>query len=208
MALTLASKGPDDVIRYAWQPPLADGDSIASFTLSETGCVIDSDENLGDEIVLFVSGGTALTIGVITATAASNDGEEFEETLYLPIVASTLAFDDTAQDICSFALRKVKGIRGTPSATEAEDALDRLNMMLATWKRQGADVGAMLPLTLDDRLYCPDEYLSAVKHNLILELADIYGFEPNARTQTNARNGLSLIKNANLSGERIKAAYF
>ena len=208
MALTLSAKAPGDVIRYSWVPALADGDSIASYTLVETGCTIDSDESLGAEIVFFVSAGVAGTIGTITAEAVTTDGEELNETIYLPIVASTLAFDDTAQDICSFALRKVKGVRGTATATESADALERLNNMLASWKRQGADVGAMLPLALTSRLYCDDAFLDAIKANLVLKLADLYGFQPAPTTVMEARTGLALIKNANLPADRGSADYY
>jgi hypothetical protein len=208
MALTLAPKDPQEVVRYSWAPALADGDGIASYTLVETGCTVDSDEIVGDEVVFFVSAGVAGTIGSIVATAVTNDGETLEDTLYLPIQASTLAFDDTAQDICSFALRKVKGVRGTPTATESADALERLNNMLASWTRQGADVGAMLPLSLVSRVYCEDAFLDAIKANLILKLADLYGFQPAPTTVMEARTGLSLIKNAKLSDEREGAAYF
>lgn len=208
MALTLAPKDPSEVVRYAWTPAMADGDSIASFVLVETGCTIDSEEIVGDEVVFFVSGGTAGTIGSIVATAVTDDGETLEDTLYLPIQASTLAFDDTAQDIVSFALRKVKGVRGTATATEAADALERLNMMLAAWKVTGADVGAMLPLVLASRLYCEDAFLDAIKANLVLKLADIYGFQPAPTTVMEARQGLSLIKNAKLSDERESAVFY
>jgi hypothetical protein len=203
MALTLAHKDPSEVVRYAWAPALADGDGIASFTLTETGCTITSEEIVGYEIVFFVSGGTAGTIASIVATVVTNDGETLEDTLYLPIQVSALAFDDTAQDIVSFALRKVKGIRGTASAGEAADALERLNQMLAAWKVTGADVGAMLPLTLVSRLYCEDAFLDAIKANLVLKLADLYGFQPAPTTVLEARQGLSLIKNARLSEDTV-----
>jgi hypothetical protein len=198
MALTLSAKDPQEVVRYAWAPALADGDGIASFTLTETGCTIDSEEIVGCEVVFFVSGGAAGTIGSIVATAVTNDGETLEDTLYLPIQASSLAFDDTAQDIVSFALRKVKGVRGTASAGEASDALERLNQMLAAWRLKGADVGAMLPLALVSRLYCEDAFLDAIKANLVLKLADLYGFQPAPTTIMEARQGIALIMNAKL----------
>lgn len=201
MAQTLDPKAPTEVVERRWHVP-----GIQSVTTSASGVTVDSAELDGEDALLTLSGGVAGTIGVITVTVTTGD-ETLVETFYVPVQASTLAFDDTAQAVVSFALRKIKGVRGTATAAEAADALERLNMMLAAWKATGADVGAMLPLTLDDRIYCEDAHLWAVKHNLILAIADLYGFEPSAYVQMAARSGLSLVKNSNLSGEPMVSEY-
>ena len=203
MAQTWEGKAPTEVVERRWTVP-----GIQSVVTSGVaGVTVDSAELDGEDALITLSAGTGGTIGTVTVTVTTGD-ETLVDTFYIPVMASTLAFDDTAQDIVSFALRKVKGVRGTATATEAADALERLNMMLAAWKVQGADVGAMLPLALVSRLYCEDAFLDAIKANLVLKLADLYGFQPAATTAMEARYGLSLVKNANLSDDREKAAYF
>lgn len=203
MAQTWEPKAPTEVVERRWTVP-----GIQSVTTSAvSGVTVDSAELEGEDALITLSAGAAGTIGTVTVTVTTGD-ETLVETFYIPISASTLAFDDTAQDIVSFALRKVKGVRGTATATEAADALERLNMMLASWARQGADVGAMLPLALASRLYCEDAFLDAIKANLILKLADLYSFTPAATTVLEARQGLSLIKNAKLPDEREGAEFY
>lgn len=208
MAQTWQPKAPTEVVERRWTVPVDSDDGLASFTTSVAGVTLDSSETQGDDAVFYISAGTNGTIGSITITATTSQSRVLVETFYIPVQVSTLAFDDTANDIVSFALRKVKGVRGTATATEAADALERLNMMLAAWKVQGADVGAMLPLDLTDRLYCEDAFLDAIKANLVLKLADLYGFQPAPTTVLEARQGLALIKNAQLSRDTLEARYY
>lgn len=203
MAITWAGKAPTEIVERRWTVPGIQ--SVA--TSGVAGVTVDSAELDGDDALITLSAGAGGTIGTVTLTVTTGD-ETLVETFYIPVMASTLAFDDTAQDIVSFALRKVKGVRGTASATEAADALERLNMMLASWARQGADVGAMLPLALASRVYCEDAFLDAIKANLVLKLADLYGFVPAPTTVAEARYGLSLVKNAKLPDDRAESAYF
>lgn len=207
MALTWTAKAPGDVYRYTWTPALADGDSLASYTVSATGATIDSQTIDGDSVVLFVSGGSAGTTASFAFSGVTSDGETLTETIYLPIVAST-ATGPTAATICAFALRKITGIGETPDAAQEADALERLNDMLQAWKATGADVGATFPLLTSTTLKLPDSYLSAIKHNLVLQLADLYGAEISPVTAQNARLGLQLIKQANLPETRAGADYY
>lgn len=174
MALHLAAKGPTEVLRYAWLPPFVDGDGLASFTLAASGCTIDSSEESGDEVVFFVSGGTAGTTASVTAAADSNEGEYFSETLYIPIRLTTNAFTYTARDVVDFALRKIAGNGESAESAEADDALERLNDMLADWRMDGCDIGVPAPLALGDTLSIPDEYVSALKFNLRIACHDHY----------------------------------
>lgn len=175
MALHLAAKGPTEVVRYAWLPLFMDGDGLSSFTLTASGCTIDSSEESGDEVVFFVSGGSAGTTASITATANSDEGEYFSETLYIPIRLTTIAFAYTARDVVDFALRKVVGNGFSADSAEADDALERLNDMLADWRMDGCDIGVPAPLTLGTTLSIPDEYVSALKFNLRIACHDHYG---------------------------------
>lgn len=207
MALTWAAKAPGAIYRYTWTPPFVDGDGLAAFTASASGAVIDSAVADGDAVVLYVSGGTAGTTATFTFTADSNQGEAFSETVYLPIVAPA-ATGMTARDVCEFALRKVYGKDETPEASALTDALERLNDMLRVWAATGADVGATFPLEAATVIYCKPEYQSAIKHNLIVQLADLYDLPITPGIANNAVRGLQLVKATSLPDARTGAEYY
>jgi hypothetical protein len=56
-------------------------------------------------------------------------------------------------------------------------------------------------------IYSPDEYIGAIKNNLLVELADLYGFEVGPYTRRNAMQGLIAIKMAQLPEVRT-GTYF
>lgn len=205
MAITWAAKAPGETYTYTWLPPFTDG--LASFTLTSPDVTIESSQIADNAVEAVISGGTAGT-ATVTATATSILGEVANETIYLPIRASTLALSNTAHDICAFALRKIFGTGEEPEAEAATDALERLNDMLAAWMGQGADVGAVLPLALSDTMKVSDAFIVAIKNNLILQLADIYGMDVSPVVVANARAGLQLVKSTNLPDDRGAAEYF
>lgn len=205
MALSWTAKAPDAVYRYSWVPPLVDGDSLSSFNVSVDGAVIDSQSIDCGAAVVFVSGGVAGETASFTFEATSSDGEVFAETVYLPIIAAT-APDTTARDVVNFAVRKVFG--ANIPARAASDALERLNDMLSTWRMQGADAGTTYPLELGTPLLIADWKLSAIKNNLILQVADLYGMEVSPVVAMNARAGLQQLKQMNLSADRGQADYY
>ncbi len=207
MALTWTAKAPGAVYRYSWTPALADGDGLASYTVSVSGATIDSEALDGDAVVLFVSGGTAATTATFTFTAVSDQGEEFSEKVYLPIVAPD-ATGMTVRDVCEFALRKVYGKDETPEASALSDAMGRLDDMLRAWGWTGADVGASFPLAEASVLYVRPEFQQAIKANLILEIADLYDLPISIKTAQNALRGMQLIKSANLSDDRPGPVYY
>lgn len=210
MALHLAAKDPDSALRYTWIPPVADGDGIDSASITRTsGTVVIEDYQLdGDGVVLFVSGGADGETTIIAASVVTSYGETLVETLYLPVRADAPALGNTVRDVCTFALRKVVGNGADADAAELDDATERLSDMLAAWAGQGADLGVKLPCAADDVLYIPDAYVSALKNNLIVELADHYGAEIAPRVAMNARTGLQQIKAANLPAEREGPGYY
>lgn len=207
MALTWTAKAPGAVYRYSWTPALADGDGLASYTVSASGATIDSEALDGEAVVLFVSGGTAATTATFTFTAVSDQGEEFSEKVYLPIVAPD-ATGMTVRDVCEFALRKVYGKDETPEASALSDARERLDDMLRAWGWTGADVGASFPLADASVLYVRPEFQQAIKANLILEIADLYDLPISIKTAQNALRGMQLIKSANLSDDRPGPVYY
>lgn len=205
MSLYLASKAPADSILYKWG--LGADKSLISFELNIEGALIDAESGSGNLVEFFVSGGTAGQTATIEASAILDDGTEYSETLYLPIVASAAQIANTARDYCSFALRKIVGIGETAQAEELADAIDILNGLVARWRETGADIGAPFPIEANTVIYCPDYAASALRYNLLIECAPLYGYEPTAMEYDQARRGLQLVKHKNLPAIR-EAEYF
>ena len=145
--------------------------------------------------------------GAITATITTSNGKTLVETLYIPIAVSTSAAA-TVQDICSFALRKVFGAGETPDAVNTSDAMERLGDMLEEWRMSGADVGAPRTLAASTVIYCPHSFMTAIKNNLILRVADLYDLNVNAMVARLATSGLAHIKQKNLPETRSGPDYF
>ena len=130
MAYQLAAKAPTEVVERRWTVPIPDDDGPLSAVVTGSGITVDNNEFEGNELVLTLSSGTAATTGAITATVTTSGGLVLTETLYIPIQVSTTA-EQTARDVCLFALRKIYGAGYTPDAEALSDALERLNDMLA-----------------------------------------------------------------------------
>jgi hypothetical protein len=173
MALTWTAKAPGDVYRYTWTPALAEGDSLAAYTVSASGATIDSDAQDNNDVVVFVSGGSAGTTATFTLTGTSADGETLTEIIYLPIVASTAG--TTARDIANFALRKIAGNGEDPDGDQEADAVERLGDMLALWVMEGIAVNAPAPLSASTTLHLSADIIAALKWNLCVMLAPLYG---------------------------------
>ena len=203
MAQFLKAKAPADAIAYTWAPDIADGDSLVSFTLSASGATIDAEAAIADEVEFYVSGGTAGQTATITASAVTAAGAELSEVLYLPIRARDIALGYTGSQIASFALRKVIGLSRAPRAAEQADALERLSDMLAEWSQQGADLGVRLPVQASDTLYVNDAFANAIKQNLIVRIADLYGEPVAPEVAMQAFRGVQLIKSSLLPDKRV-----
>lgn len=198
-------KAPLDVREYRWV--FDEAVSSASATIS-TGTAAVEASTEDTDAVFTVSGGSAGVVQIIELTVEMLNGEIVTAVAYLPIRTASDALGYTARDVCNFSLRKVFGTGEDPSAEAATDALERLNDMLATWVAQGADVGAMLPMSLSSDLVVSDAFHTAIKNNLILQLADNYGMEVSPMVVMNARIGLQIIKAANLPSDRTPAEYY
>lgn len=207
MAQHITAKGATEVVTYRWPVPLADGDSAASVAQTAAGVTVDSAVIEGGEVVLVLSGGTAGATGSVALTVTTDLGDTLTETLYVPIVADA-ATGMTARNVCEFALRKVYGKDETPEASALTDALERLNDMLRGWAVTGADVGATFPLEAATVIYCKPEYQGAIKHNLIVQLADLYDLPITPGIANNAVRGLQLVKADNLPAVRTGAEYY
>ncbi len=209
MALTWPAKPAGGVLELSWIVPVAGGDGIYSVTLTVASgdATIDAYDFDGDTVSAFVSGGTANTVTAITATVETVYGETIAETIYLPII-STAVQGTTARDVCAYALRKVSGIGVEPDADELEDALERLNDLLAMWKRAGADLSIPLPAAASDVLYIDDAFMLALKANLLLRVFDLYGEQPTPMQDEDAKRSLQAVKQALLPDARGTAVYF
>lgn len=199
MAVTWGAKPPGAVYRYTWTPPLADGDGLASISLSISGATIDDSEIVDNAAVIWISAGTAGTTAIVTATGISDDGEEFAETIYLPIRATTALLGNTARDIVAFALSKIVGDEEDPSAAQLTGALERLNDMLMMWRMDGLDIGLPGVLAADDALTVADEYIAAIKFNLRIACHSHYGAPIDPLDASMATEGKRLIANRLLS---------
>lgn len=208
--LTLAAKPAASALSYDWAPTLACDDSIASVALSViTGtATISSYDHDSQAVTMLLTGGTAGETSILSASVVTQRGETITETIYLPVTESTNRLGNTARDVCAFALRKVAGLDDEAEAPEVSDALERLNDMLAVWKKQGADIGVALPLVADTLLLVPDEFIQPIKANLLLDVYDMYGEQPTQRQAMNARTGLQLIKASLLPDDRPAAAFY
>ena len=201
MADFLALKAPTEVVSRRWPVPVDSDDTAQSVVCSGSGVTVDASSIEGDELVLTLSGGTDGQTASIVATITTARGRILVETLYIPVAVSTSSAA-TVQDIASFALRKIFGLGEAPDAEATADAVERLSDMLEEWRASGADVGATRPLTASTVLYVPEHYLSAIKNNLIVQLADHYERQLSPMVVRNAMAGLAHIKQRNLPDTR------
>lgn len=203
MAQNLWPKAAAEVVTR--RVPVADG--VSSVSTSASGITVDSAAIEDGELVLTLSAGTAGTTGSVVATFTTDEGETLEQTYYIPIVA-TAATGMTVRDACEYALRKIYGKDETPDATAMADAVERLSDMLRQWAASGADVGATFPLTEATVIYCPPQFQSAIKYNLMVQVAELYDLPITPAIAVNAVRGLQLVKMANLSDTSAKVVYF
>jgi len=207
MAGFLAAKVAAEIVQRRYSVPVDKDDGPASVSLSATGATVVSSEFDGNDLVLEISGGTAGQTASIVVTVTTDQGRVLVETLYLPIIESAAQIADSAQTYCLFALRRVAGIGNTPDADELSDALERLNAMVAAWRSQGADIGAAFPIEANTIIYCPDYVVEALRFNLLLDVASLYGQQVTQMDAMKAARGLQLVKNMNVPDERA-ATYF
>jgi hypothetical protein len=205
MAQTWEAKTAAETKRYRWKPPVPEFDGLTTYSSSASGATIESEDRDDDELVYYVSGGVNGTTAIISLSALTTRGETLTETIYLPIAVDTAA-GTTAEDIVGFALKPVVGLSGTPTTAEKDDGLEHLNDMLAEWRLSGGEVGAALPLTLATPLYAPPGWMSGIKNNLRVRVAEQYGRQVAPATVIAANRGLQAIKFSRL--DHTEAEYY
>lgn len=208
MAYFFQAKTANEAKTYTFAPDLPDGDDIEGFSTVASGVTVAISAEIGGNNIKYrLSGGTAGQTGSLVVTVTTTGGDTLEFTVYVPIVSAAAQIADTARSYIEFALRKISGIGEVPNAGELDDALERLNAIVARWRGGGADIGAPFPLTADSVIYCPDWAVSALRYNLMVECADLYGAELSPLQYDAARRGLQLVKHKNLPNDR-KVEFF
>lgn len=202
MADFLKAKAASEVVRREWVVPVDDDDAPSSVAISASGITVDSSAFEGNTLVLTLSGGTAAATATVTPTVTTDKSRTLIETLYVPVIDSPAQIADTARSYIQFALRKITGIGETPDADELDDALERLNAMVARWRAGGADIGAPFPLTANSVIYCPDWAVTGLRYGLMMECADLYSYQPTPMEYELARRGVQMIKHKNLPDKR------
>lgn len=187
-------KSPSEVIERRWTVPLDLHDGISSVSAEGTGVTVSRTDHYNKEAIVSLSGGSAGTVATVAVTVVTDGGETFTETFLIAVRADAEQFAYTARDICYFALRKLCGLGVDPTAEEANDALERLNDMLAMWRIDGLDLGLPV-LALGTVLDCPDEFIAPIKFNLRIACHSALGEEVDAYDLTMAQDGKRLIGN-------------
>ncbi len=207
MAAFLAAKVGAELVQRTYAVPVDADDNLASVATSATDVTVVSAEIEGNEVLLNLSGGVDGVTASVVLTATTDKGRTLVQTLYVPIIASAAQIADTARQYVDFALRRIVGIGQAASAEEIDDALERLTAMIAEWRECGADIGAPFPLSPDTVIYCPDYAASALRYNLLIDCASLYGQPVTQIEAMRAARGLQLIKSKNLPDVRADVYY-
>jgi len=202
MSYYVDPKTPNEVRVYSVPSELITGDGIASITVAASGVTVTDSEEVGDNVQLSVSGGSAASTGTITLTVTTDNAETLEFTVYVPVIATAAQIADTAAEYIGFALRRVVGIGNTATSDETADALERLNALVTMWRAGGAEIGATTPLVSGTVIYCPDYAASALRYNLLVDCAPLYGLEITQQEYMAANRGRQLVLHKNLPQER------
>lgn len=173
-------KTPDETVSRRWEPDLQPGESIQSATVAvDSGTVtvsVDVEASHGARgVTALVSGGAIGEVARVSITAVTAEGATLVGVFQVPVRDEAPVFANTARDICNFALRKVVGNGATASANELDDAMERLNAILALWRLSNMDLGVSDELVSTDTLTIPDAYLTALKYALRRDIHDFYG---------------------------------
>lgn len=194
MARSWEPKGPNETVERRWGVDLDIDDSISAVSAVGSGVTIADTAYDATDAIITLSGGTEETTASVTVTVTTNDGETFVETFLIVISAPAQQFSYTARDIIYFAMRKITGNGEDPDADEADDALERLNDMLAMWRIEGIDLGVPV-LALGSTITVPDAYISAIKFNLRVSCHSHYGEDVSAYDAEMAESGKRVVIN-------------
>lgn len=205
MAHSFEAKTPAAVVRYEWVPDVGVSDIVLSASFVVVGGSAQIDEyGVRFGVPFFrLSGGADQETTKIEATALTQDSQTLSQIIYIPIRTSERLLTQTARDVCSFALRKIVGNGVAANATEMDDALERLNAMIAIWRIQEIDVGVVKELSADDTIAIPDAFITALKFCLRRDLHDFYGVPLSALDVQQARDAQAAVRAKTMSVENL-----
>lgn len=106
-------------------------------------------------------------------------------------------------DLVTGALRRAGIIAESedPSAEEGQDAVTRLNEIMASMQADGIDFGWNPKATTADTYVLPLEHVGPVKAILAVQLADEYGTEVSSSTGMEASDGYKRMLRQALQGQ-------
>lgn len=110
----------------------------------------------------------------------------------------------TVRDAFKLALRSIQAIASgeTPTAEEAQDGLEVLNLMTESWGSEGLDIPQYD--SIDDDLNLGPGYIWALIRNWAVELAPEYGKTVSAELGMSAVNSKEVIKRANKKEQTLE----
>lgn len=179
------AKDAADVRPYGinWAPMLADGDTLATATLTLVqGAVIDSQSNEDTKTIAMISGGVNGRSAKFTALLTTTDGFTFEETIFLPIISSAcstyMPSTATKRDLFEMAFEEcgLPGYSFTAQPNEISSALRRLDSTMRELEVQGVRIGYNFPAEVgasdpDEPALIPDYAINGVAGQLALRIA-------------------------------------
>lgn len=103
----------------------------------------------------------------------------------------------TANDIVKGALREINVLASgeDPTASEAQDALTKLNEMIAGWEMEGISIGDP-QWALSTTVALPVNHIAAIKYGLAARLAPEYGVTVSSITVQLADDGYRNLQTA------------
>lgn len=159
--ITLAAKDPNERLGYIWTP--AEGDTISgtpTVVVSDGTATIDgSVTKINDDAALrfFLIGGAAGETATITATAAMSSGDTIEQTIFIPIIDSSVVSTALTLDLVKAHLR----IRHSDQDALLQSHITSADGQLRRFLGDGYDVYAdelvAARLLMVEWLYRPDD---------------------------------------------------
>lgn len=195
---TWPNKTPGETVSRRWEPPLDYYEHIltASATV-DSGTVTVTVQNEfyrgNPSVEVLISGGAAEETARISVDITTSEDRSLTGVFFIGVVSEAPVLTETARDVCNFALRKVVGNGETAQAEELDDALERLNAMIAMWRIQSLDIGITKEMEAGDTLAIPDAYITALKFCLRRDLHEFYGVPLSALDVEQAREAQAAV---------------
>lgn len=195
----LPGKTTGETASHRFEPELRQFENITSETVSvDAGTVtvaLKREIWRGSQgVTMLVFGGAAGETARFSVDVVTSEGRTVTGVFSIGVLAEAPYRANTARDVCRFALRKVTGNGVASTAAELDDALERLNDMIAAWRIQSLDIGIAGNLAAGTVLAIPDAYISALKFCLRKDLHDFYEVPLSALDVERAREAQESVR--------------